>query len=298
MKIVVSGASGFLGAPLTSRLRSLGHDVTELVRHDGGPGQSRWDPAAGLIDHTVIDKADVVINLSGAPIQSWPRTEARALEILASRVGATRTLASAIADAAKPPRFLSGSAIGWYGTDRGDEVLTEAATPHSAGFLADVSRQWEAAANPASDAGAAVTFLRTGIVMDRSGGALKLMRIPFALGGGARLGAGRQWFSTISRRDWVDAVVFVLDHEITGPVNLTSPDPVRNVDFTRELGKALHRPAFLVAPEFALRAVLGGLADDLLGSLRVAPTALVDAGFAFRDPTITAVLRTGLSSLG
>lgn len=293
MHVVIGGASGFLGAPLVDHLRQRGHEVTTLVRRTAGPGESWWKPSDGLIDQTLVDEADAVINLSGSPISQWPRTPARKREILASRVESTATLARAIAAAPSPPAFLSGSAIGWYGTDRGDEELTED-TAAGPGFLAEVAQRWEEAAAPAVEAGARVAYLRTGIVMDRSGGALKLMLVPFRLGLGARLGDGRQYFSTISRRDWVAAVTHVLEGDLSGPVNLAIPDDVTNRDFTRTLAATVHRPAVLAAPAFAIRLALGGLADDLLGSLRVRPRALMDDGFSFADPGIDRVLRTGL----
>lgn len=293
MHVVIGGASGFLGAPLVRHLRQRGHQVTVLVRRTAGSDESWWKPSEGLIDQTLIGAADAVINLSGAPIQQWPRTPARKREILASRVDATTTLARAIAAAPTPPAFLSGSAIGWYGTDRGDEELDEQSEPGT-GFLADVAQHWEAATTPAFESGSRVVLLRTGIVMDRSGGALKLMKVPFKLGLGARLGDGHQYFSTISLRDWVSAVTHVLEGEFSGPVNLVIPDDVTNRTFTRALATTVHRPALLAAPAFALRLALGSLADDLLGSLRVRPAALMDDKFAFADPGIDRVLRTGV----
>ena len=293
MRVVIGGASGFLGAPLVAHLRERGHEVTTLVRRTAGENESWWKPSDGLVDQHLIDAADAVINLSGEPISQWPRTPARKREILASRLGATSTLARAVAAAADPPAFLSGSGMSWYGVDRGDDVLTEDAGPGT-GFLAEVSQQWEAAAAPAVESGARVAYLRTSVVMDRSGGALKLMALPFRLGLGARLGDGNQYFSTISRRDWVRAVTHVLEGDLSGPVNLAIPDDVTNRAFTRALAAAVRRPVFLAAPSFAVRLALGGLADDLLGSLRLRPSALMDDGFSFGDPGIDRVLRTAL----
>lgn len=293
MRVVIGGASGFLGAPLVVHLRERGHQVTTLVRRTAGRDESWWKPSEGLVDQQLIAEADAVVNLSGSPISQWPRTPARKREILASRLGATSTLARAVAAASTPPAFLSGSGMSWYGVDRGDEPLTEQSSAGT-GFLADVAQQWEAAAAPAVDAGARVAYLRTSIVLDRSGGALKLMSLPFKLGLGARLGDGRQYFSTISRRDWVRAVTHVLEGDLSGPVNLAIPDDVTNRDFTRALAAAVRRPAFLAAPSFALRLALGSLADDLLGSLRLRPDALMADGFTFEDPGIDRVLRTAL----
>jgi len=293
MRVVVGGASGFLGAPLVHHLRQRGHDVTALVRRTAGTGESWWKPSEGLVDQELIRSADAVVNLSGSPIQQWPRTPGRKAEILSSRLGATSTLARAVAAAPTPPAFLSGSGMSWYGVDRGADELDETSGPGT-GFLADVAQQWEAAAAPAVDAGARVAYLRTSIVLDRSGGALKLMLPPFRLGLGARLGDGDQYFSTISRRDWVSAVTHVLEGELSGPVNLAIPDDVTNRDFTSTLASTLRRPAVLAAPSFAVRLALGGLADDLLGSLRLRPAALMADGFSFADPGIDRVLRTAL----
>ena len=293
MRVVIGGASGFLGAPLVHHLRQRGHEVTTLVRRTAGPGESWWKPSEGLIDQDVIDRADAVINLSGSPIAQWPRTPSRKREILASRLGATSTLARAVAAAPTPPAMLSGSGMSWYGVDRGDEELDETAGPGS-GFLADVAQQWESAAAPAVESGARVAYLRTSIVLDRSGGALKLMLLPFKLGLGARLGDGHQYFSTISRRDWVSAVTHVLEGDLSGPVNLAIPDDVTNRDFTRTLATTVHRPALLAAPAFAVRLALGGLADDLLGSLRIRPAALMADRFSFADAGIDRVLRTAV----
>ena len=293
MRVVIGGASGFLGAPLVHHLRQRGHEVTTLVRRTAGDGESWWKPSEGLLDQDLIARADAVINLSGSPISQWPRTPSRKREILASRLGATSTLARAVAASPTPPAFLSGSGMSWYGVDRGDEELDETSGPGT-GFLAEVAQQWEAAAAPAVESGARVAYLRTAIVLDKSGGALKLMLLPFRLGLGARLGDGHQYFSTISRRDWVSAVTHVLEGDLSGPVNLAIPDDVTNRDFTRTLATTVHRPAVLAAPAFAIRLALGGLADDLLGSLRVRPAALMADRFSFADPGIDRVLRTAL----
>lgn len=291
---MIGGASGFLGAPLVHHLRERGHQVTVLVRRTAGREESWWKPSERLIDQNLIGTADAVINLSGSPIQQWPRTRSRRREILASRLGATTTLAKAVAAAPTPPALLSGSGMSWYGVDRGDDELSEQSQPGT-GFLADVAQQWEAATAPAISSGARVAHLRTSVVLDRSGGALKLMAVPFRVGLGARLGDGSQHFSTISLRDWVGAVTHVLEGDLSGPVNLASPNPVTNREFTRALASALHRPALLSAPTFALRLGLGGLAADLLGSLRLHPGVLLAHGYEFQDPTIDQELRTALS---
>ncbi|RLV55963.1 TIGR01777 family protein [Aeromicrobium phragmitis] len=296
MRIVIGGASGFLGAPLVSALRQCGHDVTRLVRGDATDADaSPWDPVAGEVDEALIADADVVVNLSGAPISQWPRTGRRAQEILRSRLGATSTLARAVAHAPTPPALLSGSGMSWYGVDRGPRVLTEDEGPGE-GFLAEVSQAWEAAATPAVEAGARVVYLRTSMVLDGSGGALKLMKIPFSLGVGARIGSGRQYLSCISRRDWVEAVRFVAEHDdLAGPVNLSAPAVPTNAEFTRSLARTLGRPAPFAAPSFAVRAALGGIAEDLLGSLRLQPRRLTEAGFSFAHRDVDEILAAALA---
>lgn len=295
MQIVVGGASGFLGSALVSHLKQQGHHVTRLVR-SGEPASdaSLWDPSAGRVDQVVIDRADAVVNLSGAPISQWPRTPKRRKEIRHSRLCATTTLARAVAASSTPTAFICGSGMSWFGVDRGDQVLTEAAGPGE-GFLAEVSQQWEAAAAPATEAGARVCFLRTSIVLDSAGGALSLMLRVWKLGGGAKLGTGRQFMSVISRHDWVRATTFLLENdEAHGAFNLATPSAQTNADYTEALGEAVHRPTFLKVPSFALKAALGGLADDLLGSLRLYPAALLDAGFTFDQPDLASTLERAL----
>lgn len=296
MHVVVGGASGFLGSALSTHLRERGHQVTRLIR-SGQPGDttSIWDPASGRIDQTLIDRADAVVNLSGSPISQWPRTKSRKKEILASRLSATATLAGAVAASSTPTVFISGSGMSWYGTDRGDEILTESSSPGS-GFLADVSQQWEAAAAPAVEAGARTCFVRTSLVLDKDGGVLKLMLPVWKLGGGARLGSGRQRMSLISRHDWVRGIEFLLEHdEASGPFNFAMPEAVTNAQFTDALGEAVRRPTFLAVPGFAVKTALGGLSDDLLGSLHTSPAALTEAGFAFSEPDLRAALDSALT---
>ncbi len=296
LRVVVGGASGFLGTALVDELRARGHAVTRLVRGDAGPADaSPWDPVSGQIDQRLIDEADVVVNLSGAGIQRWPRTKAYKREILDSRVSATSTLARAVARSRTPAALLSGSGMSYYGADRGDTVLPESATPGE-GFLADVTHQWEAATAPAAEAGARVCLLRTSLVLDESGGALKLMAVPFKRYGGAVLGSGEQYFSYISRRDWVRAVVHLAEHDVSGPVNLATADPVTNRTFTHELARALDAKAFLKAPAPVLKLALGGLSDELLGSLRLEPRALSQSGFSFEAPDLSSTLADALGS--
>ena len=291
MHVVIGGASGFLGGALTQHLRANGHQVTRLVRSGGTAGDtSLWDPRTGRLDASVIDSADAVVNLSGSPISQWPRTKARKQEIRQSRLSATSTLARAIAASSTPTAFISGSGMSWYGVDRGDELLDESASS-GRGFLADVSQEWEDAAAPAIESGARTAFVRTSLVLDQDGGMLKLMLPVWKLGGGAKLGNGRQYMSLISRHDWVRGVeLLVTSPEASGPFNFAMPQSVTNAEFTDALGEAVHRPTFLAAPRVAVKAVLGGLSDDLLGSLRLAPSALVDAGFTFDHPDLRSAL--------
>ncbi len=294
MHVVIGGASGFLGTPLVSHLREQGHRVTRLVR--SGPQRedaSLWDPKSGRVDQVLIDRADAVVNLSGSPISQWPRTPKRKREIRASRLTATGTLASAVAKSATPTVFLSGSGMSWYGVDRGEQILTESSDPGE-GFLAEISQAWEAAAAPAVDAGARTCFLRTSLVLDSDGGMLGLMLPAWKLGGGAKLGSGNQHMSLITRTDWVRAVAHLLDADLSGPVNLVMPDSVTNAEFTEALGDAVHRPTFLKAPAFAVRAGLGGIADDLLGSLHIAPQVLTESGFTFTSPDLASALAAAI----
>jgi len=294
MHVLVGGASGFLGSALVDRLTADGHQVTRLVRRPShSAAESTWDPAAGRVDQSLIDRVDAVVNLSGSPISQWPRTAGRRREILSSRLSATRTLATAVANVPDPPALLSGSGMSWYGVDRGCDLLDESAGPGS-GFLADVSQQWEAATQPAIDAGARTVLLRTPLVLGKQGGALKVMLPAWRLGGGARLGSGEQRMSLISREDWVRAVSHLVDSDVSGPVNLAMPDSVSNAEFTKALGRAVHRPALLAAPRFAVRAVLGGISEDLLGSLDLVPSALEDSGFTFEQPDLSQALDAAL----
>lgn len=296
MHVVIGGASGFLGSALVSHLRDEGHQVTRLVRSGSpGPDASLWDPSQGRVDQVLIDRADAVVNLSGASIARWPRTSSYKKELWLSRVDATTTLAKAVAASDSPTVLLSGSAMGIYGADRGQEPLTEGAA-HGDGFLADLCVAWEAAAEPAVQAGQRVCLLRTGLPLDDEGGLLGPMLLPFKAGLGPRLGKGTQRMSVMSRRDWVRAVAFLLERDdLSGPVNLSLPDAPTNAEFTDALGDALGRPTFLVAPAPALKVALGALSDDLLGSLRMVPAALQAAGFVFEDPDLRSALASALA---
>jgi uncharacterized protein (TIGR01777 family) len=294
--VVIGGASGNLGTALSDHLRELGHQVTRLVRTDSAAADtSQWDPYTGRIDQIVIDRADAVINLSGSSPSHWPRTPRQRRLILGSRTSATSTLAKAVAASPQPPALLSASGMSFYGADRGEEVLTEASGPGNNSFLPEVVHAWEAATLPAIEAGARVCHMRTSIALDRSGSMLRLMLPVWKLGGGARLGSGRQYMSFLSRHDWIRAATLLLESpELSGPFNFSSPQPVTNAEFTKALGRAVHRPAVLAVPSFALKIALGRISEDLLGSMRVYPQALLDAGFAFEQPDLESALEVAL----
>ncbi|HWA66949.1 MAG TPA: TIGR01777 family oxidoreductase [Mycobacteriales bacterium] len=290
MKVVITGSSGLIGTALVESLRGDGHDVVRLVRRDpAAPDEARWDPAAGVVDDAALTGADAVVNLAGAGIGDKRWTPAYKAEVRNSRIDATTTIATAVARHGVGV-LVSGSAVGWYG-DRGDDVLTES-EPSGTGFLADLVRDWEAATEPAAQAGARVVRIRTGIVLSPDGGALAQMLPIFKAGLGGRLGSGRQWFPWISLADEIAAIRFVLDTgSVSGSLNLSAPQPVTNRELTAALGRALHRPAVAFVPRVALRIGLGEFADEgLLVSQRAVPAALLDAGFAFGDQTLDAAL--------
>ena len=298
MRVAITGSSGLIGSALAAALEADGQEVTRLVRRaPQRPGEVRWDPhlAGGRIAPGALDRIDAVVHLSGAPVASRPWTQARKRVLRDSRIQSTAALVSAMARAERPPKvLLSGSAVGWYG-NTGDREVDESA-PAGTGFLADLVRDWEAAAQPARQAGVRVATLRSGIVMSRRGGMLGPLRPAFRLGLGARIGDGRQYISWISVTDHVAAVRYLLDHaEIDGPVNLTAPAPVTNAEFTADLARAMRRPALLRVPAPLLRAGLGEASGELLGSLRVVPRRLLAAGFAFSHPDLASALTAELA---
>jgi uncharacterized protein (TIGR01777 family) len=292
---LISGASGFIGARLAGSLAADGHRVFRLVR-GGRPGEGDvpWDPGRGVVDVERLTRAqpDVVINLAGEPIaQRWSGDRKR--RIRDSRVNGTRALAAAVASVSRrPSAFVSGSAIGYYGAHRGDEVLDEDSAPGT-DYLARTACEWEAATAPAADAGIRVVTPRTGIVLGAHGGALAKMLPPFRLGVGGRIGSGRQWMSWISLTDMVAALRFASDSSaLRGPANFVAPEPARNSDFTTTLARVLHRPALFPVPELALRIAFGEMATNtILASQLVVPKKLTGAGFQFRHPTLEAALR-------
>lgn len=292
----MAGASGFLGQTWQQHLRAQGHEVISLVRREAADNsESHWDPYAGVIDHRVIDGADVVVNLAGAPIAHWPFSAAYQQTFTASRVRTTEVLAEALTRSGTPKVFLAQNGIAGYG-DQGDRRLDEDSPLDGTSLLAEVTREWQWAAEPAIEAGHRVVILRTSVVLDRHGGALKPLLPLFKAGLGGRVGPGTQYFSTISLADWLAAATFLAGADaIDGPVNLTGPEPVTNAEFTRTLARAVHRPARLPVPSWPLRKAAGPLADELLGSARVIPGRLIAAGFRFAHPDIDAQLAAALN---
>jgi uncharacterized protein len=297
MLVAVTGASGLIGTALVRRLRAEGHEVVRLARSaPTAPDQVRWDPAAGELDPDALAKTDAVVHLAGKNIVDRLRWTARIKrELLQSRVQGTGLVARTLADLAGSPGgprvLVCASGVHFYG-DRGDAVLTES-TSGGRGFLADVVRQWEAAADPARTAGLRVVHLRTGLVQDAHGAGLPKQVLMFRFGLGGRLGSGRQWLSWISLDDIAGAYVHALTHEdLAGPVNATSPNPVTNAEFTEVLARVLGRPAFLHVPAIAPKLVLGEVADELLfTSMRIRPARLLETGFRFELPELEATLR-------
>ncbi|MEO3939047.1 TIGR01777 family oxidoreductase [Dermatophilaceae bacterium Soc4.6] len=287
-RVVITGASGLIGSALSAFLDGRGDEVVHLVRRDAQTvGEVSWDPASRHLDPTALDGVDAVVHLSGAGVGDHRWTPTYQQEILRSRVDSTTAVAEAVAARGGSVRLVSGAAVGIYGSDRGDEVLTEHSEPGQ-GFLADVVRAWEAAAQPAVDAGAAVATIRTGLVMSPTSGAFQPLVRLGRLGLGGPLGSGRQWWPWITLEDEVRAIAHLIDHpEIVGPVNLVGPAPTRQIEISREVGRQVGRPAVLPAPTFALRLVLGGFADDVVGSQRALPEVLLGSGFTFRHATLS-----------
>ncbi|HUY43187.1 MAG TPA: TIGR01777 family oxidoreductase [Acidimicrobiales bacterium] len=300
MRVGVTGSTGLIGRALVKALQARGDEVVTFVRpgsHSTSTRAVAWDPAAGTLSSAELDSAgplDAVIHLAGAGIGERRWSAARKREILVSRVRSTATLVASLSQRATKPFLLSASAVGYYGP-RGDETLDET-SPRGRGFLSDVCVAWEDEATRYTKAGGVVALARTGIVLDRRGGALAKQLALFRLGLGGRLGSGRQWLSPISLRDEVAALLWILDHRLEGPVNLTGPDPVTNRRFTGALAKSLRRPAFFAVPAFALSIVLGreGAKELVLTSQRVLPKVLTDSGFVFSDPDIDTEIASAL----
>lgn len=300
MRVAVTGSNGLVGSELVRVLEHGGSEVTRIVRGDStqaaGAPKGRtvcWDPSAGTIEAAGLEGHDAVVHLAGAGIGDQRWSDDRKATIRDSRVKGTRLLAETLAGLERPPAVLaSGSAVGFYGYDRGDEALTEDSGP-GGGFLATVVQEWEAATAPAAEAGVRVVLLRSGIVLSAKGGALAQLLLPFKLGAGGRLGSGRQWFSWVSIDDEVGAIAHVLsDGSVRGAVNLTAPEPVTNAELTATLGRVLRRPTVIPVPTTVLRVRFGGemVTEMLLGGQRVLPAALQASGYRFRHPQLSEAL--------
>lgn len=294
MRVVVAGSSGLIGSALTPALRAAGHEVVRLVRRTPSAADERaWDPPAGDIGEGTLDGADAVVNLCGAGIADRRWTQARKQVLLDSRITPTEVLAGAVAERGIGV-LVSGSGIDYYG-DTGDVPVDER-FPAGSGFLPELCREWEQATSAAAEAGARVVLVRTSPVLSGSGGMLAKIKPIFQFLLGGRLGDGRQYMPWISLDDQVGAIRFALENrQVSGPANFTAPQPVTNAEFTRELASAIERPAPWLVPGFALRLVLGQLAEEgILAGQRATPGALLEAGYEFRHPTLDLALAAAL----
>jgi uncharacterized protein (TIGR01777 family) len=285
-RIAITGASGLIGTALVGHLKSEGHTVQRFVRRPVvASDEIQWDPKTGYVDIEALRGVDAIIHLAGVGVGDKRWTKKYKAEILNSRLLGTTAIANAVNEV-KPQVFISASAIGWYG-ESGNRAVIES---DRAGddFLAAVCREWEGAADLVT--GTRVVKIRTGLVLDPTGGALGRMLPLFRLGLGGKLGNGKQWWSWITLHDQIRAITFLLENNISGPVNLTSPNPVTNQEFTSALAQAMHRPALFPAPAFALKIALGGFSSEILGSKKVIPHALSEAGFTWDYPHITSAL--------
>ena len=285
-RIAISGSSGLIGTALVGHLKSEGHTVQRLVRRAPvASDEVQWDPQTGFVDLAPLAGVDAIIHLAGAGVGDKRWTKKFKSEILNSRLLGTTAIAKAVAEL-KPQVFISASAIGWYG-ESGNRAVVETDRVGD-DFLAAVCREWEGAADLAGDI--RIVKIRTGLVLDPTGGALGKMLPLFRLGFGGKLGSGKQWWSWITLHDQIRAIVFALENPISGAVNVTSPNPVTNQEFTSALARALHRPALFPAPAFALKIALGGFSSEVLGSKKVIPHVLQEAGFTWDYPHITEAL--------
>ena len=292
MRIAIAGASGLVGTALIRALAAQGHQVTRLVRMAAGPGEIEWHPNKDLVNAASLEGFDIIINLAGENIAAGRWTDEQKRKIRDSRVNGTHLLSEAIARMERKPRaFLCASATGIYG-DRDDEVLEEQ-SESGGGFLAGVCREWETACDLAVKAGVRVVNLRFGPILAREGGMLSKLLTPFKMGMGGKVGSGKQFISWVSLEDSVNAILLAInDESIRGPLNVVSPNPVTNEEFTKTLGHALNRPTALAMPAFAARLAFGEMADEmLLVSQRVMPKKLTAVGFEFAYPDLESALR-------
>ena len=288
MQVVMTGASGLIGSALRPALTAAGHEVVSLVRREPrSPDEVRWDPAAGWLDVDSLAGTGAIVHLAAENLgQRW--TEETRRDVLDSRVQGTRLVAEAVARLDPRPVLLAASAVGYYG-QRGDQVLTEGSSAGE-GFMSEVVRAWESAAEPARTAGARVVHFRQGMVLAKEGGALARMLLPFKLGVGGRVGSGTQWWSWVTRDDIVAAYLYALDEPLDGVYNLAAP-AVTNAEFVRALGEAIRRPTVIPVPGFAIKLLWGEMGEEvLLGGQRVVPERLPDAGFTFAYPDVRGAL--------
>lgn len=300
MRVLISGVTGFIGSRLAATLSQTGHQIWGLSRDPEAARKKvpqlseafAWNPVAQQPPGNALADVDAVVHLAGEPVTGrW--TDKKMQRIRDSRVLGTRHLVKAMAGSKRPPVLVNGSAIGYYG-DRGDTELTVDSGPGD-DFLAETCQQWEAEARKADELGVRVVIVRTGIVLGDDGGALEAMLTPFKLGVGGPLGSGKQWWSWIHRDDLVGILQSAVEEgSMQGVYNGTAPNPMRQKEFGKVLGKVLHRPAFMPAPAFALKIVLGGFSTELLSSKRVLPRRLDESGFDFRYPQLEAALRAAL----
>ena len=285
-RVAVTGASGLIGTALVGHLRNEGHTVQRFVRRPAiARDEITWDPQSGSVDLSALEGVDAVIHLAGAGVGDKRWTKKYKSTILNSRLLGTTAIANAVA-AVKPSVFISASAIGWYG-ETGNRAVTEADRGGD-DFLAAVCREWEGVADLAGDV--RTVKIRTGLVLDPTGGALGRMIPLFRLGLGGKLGSGKQWWSWITLHDQVRAICHLMESKVSGPVNLTAPNPATNQEFTAALARAMHRPALFPAPGFALKLALGGFSTEILGSKKILPDVLVNDGFNFDYPHLTTAL--------
>lgn len=296
MRIAITGSTGLIGSALTRSLFADGHKVVRLVRREpAAPNEVRWDPERQYVDTKGLIGSDAVVHLAGAGVGDHRWTAAYKKRIRDSRVLGTAAIAEAVATLDTPPQVLvCGTAVGFYG-DTGDRAVDETAPPGD-GFLADVCQEWEDAADPAREAGVRTAFARTGLVVAREGGAWGRLFPLFKAGLGGRLGNGRQFWSFIALHDEIAALRYIVDTpELSGPVNLTAPEPLTNSQVTAAMGRVLRRPTVFAVPAPVIRAVLGEFAHDVVGSQRVIPRKLLDSGFAFAFPEIDTAIRAALA---